>query len=107
VGQLGDLQLDVTSLSGQQTRPVTVALIGARVAAFVAAGADVLGGFELDQFLHHHAHGVTDQVDAVAGAQRVEKFGQGRLVESHRCVLLDGFLPEHTKNHADGSPGRG
>ena len=44
---------------------------------------------------------------AIARAQRDNKFGQGRLIQSHRCVLLGSFFQELTKNHADGSPARG
>ena len=42
-----------------------------------------------------------------ARAQRDDKFGQGRLVQGHRCVLLGSFLLELTKDHADGSPAGG
>jgi hypothetical protein len=52
---------------------------GAGLGAFVAAGADHLGRFHLDQLLEHEAHGIADEVDAVAGSERVEQLGQGRL----------------------------
>ena len=58
---------------------MTIAFIRSVFGAFVSGGADVVGDFELDQLLHHETHGVADQIDAVAGAERVEKFGQGML----------------------------
>ena len=70
--QLGDLQLDVAGLSGQQTWPGPVAFSGSRVAAFVAVGADLLGRFDLDQLLHHQTHRVTDEINSLAGAERIK-----------------------------------
>jgi hypothetical protein len=78
--QLRDLQLDITGLGRQHPLAMTIAFIRTRLGALVSAGADRFGGFELDQLLHHQTHSVSDQIDSVAGAQRVEKFGQGRLV---------------------------
>ena len=54
------------------------------VAAFVAAGADVLGRFQLDERLQHELHRLAHEVQVAAGAQRVEQLGQGRLIEGHR-----------------------
>jgi len=78
--QLRDLQLDVTGLRSEQARPVPVAFIQACVSALVSAGADRFSRFELDQLLHHQTHRVTDQVHSIAGAERVEKFRQSRLI---------------------------
>ncbi len=47
---------------------------------------------------------VADQIDSITSAERVENFGQGRPIKSHRCVLLGWVLVEHITNHADGSP---
>jgi len=74
------------------------------VAAFVAAGADHAGGLGFDQLLQRPAGKFADQIDAIAGLQRSQQIGQGRLRQSHRCVLLRWVLTEHTKDHADGSP---
>src|SRR5690606_41857065 len=86
--QLRDAELDVTSLGGQQARPVTVALVHPLLCAFVAGGADHLGGFDLDQLLEHQADRLADQIDALAGAERVEQLGHGRLKQGHRLLLL-------------------
>jgi hypothetical protein len=77
--QLRDPQLHIAGLRRQHPWAGAVALGGARVGALVTGCADLAGRLELDQLLHHHAGGVTDQVDAVASAERVEQFGQGRL----------------------------
>ena len=52
----------------------------------------MFGGLELDQLLHHETHRVPDQIDSIAGAQCVEKFGQGRLIESIGVFSFGGFL---------------
>ena len=90
--QLRDLQLDVAGLSRQQAWTVTVAFIRSSLGAFISGSANVIGDLELDQLLHHQTHGVTDQIDAITGSERVEKFGQGRLIKTHRCVLLGWVL---------------
>ena len=77
--QLGDLQLDVAGLGRQQTWPGPIALSDSGVGAFVAVGADPLGRFDLDQLLHHQTHRVTDEVDTLAGTERVQQLGQDRL----------------------------
>ena len=69
-------------------RAVTVALGDPAVAAFVAAGADRRGGFDLDQLLQRPTGELADQIDAIGRLQRGQQIGQGRLRQSHRCVLL-------------------
>ena len=66
--QLGDLQLDVAGLGRERARAVTVAFIGSVLGSFIAGGADVIGGFELDQLLHHQTHRVADQIDSITTA---------------------------------------
>tara|TARA_R110002110_G_scaffold58663_4_gene166801 strand:+ start:20164 stop:20343 length:180 start_codon:yes stop_codon:yes gene_type:complete len=58
---------------------VTVALDGAVWVAFVSGGADHRGRFGLDQLLQHDLGEFTDQIGAVADAECVEQFGQGRI----------------------------
>ena len=70
--------------------------------AFVAAGADPLGGFGFDQLLHHHADRLADQIHAVTGAERLEQLGQGRLGQGHRWVSFSVCLAVHTEDPADG-----
>ena len=57
----GIASCDVAGLRGEQPRPGTVALSGPRLGALVAAGADHLGRFGLDQLLQHHPHRLPDQ----------------------------------------------
>ena len=56
LAQLGDLQLQIPRLGGQQPRPVPVALSHTIGAALIAARADRLGGLGLDQLLEHQLH---------------------------------------------------
>ena len=70
LAQLGDPQLDVAGLGGQQPRPVPVALIHTSVAALIAPRADRLGGLGLDQLLEHQAHRAAHQLRAATGAKR-------------------------------------
>ena len=57
----------------------TIALSDPGVRAFVAISADLLGRFDLDQLLHHQTHRITDEVDSLAGTERVQQLGQDRL----------------------------
>ena len=59
---------------------MSVAFIRAGLSPFVSAGADHVAGFELDQFLHHETHRVSDQIDTITGAECVEKLGQGSSI---------------------------
>ncbi len=83
--QLGDPQLHVAGLGGQQTAPVTVALGLAGLGALVAPGADHLGGLGLDQFLDDQADRLTDEVEAVTSTEHLEQLGQDRIIKGHRA----------------------
>ena len=61
---------------------------GALLGALIAVGADVLGGFGVDQGLQDHGQPLTDHVKITAGAQCIQQLGQGRLAEGHRGELL-------------------
>ena len=87
LAQLGDAQLDVTGLGGQQPRSSTVAFSDPGIGAFVAGGADLFGRFDLDQLLQHQLHGVADQIDAFTGTERVQELGHDRLRQGHRCGI--------------------
>ncbi len=88
LAQLRDSQFHVTGLRGQHPRSGTVAIGHPSVAAFITGSADPFSGFELDEFLQHQTDGITDQVDAITSAERVEQLGQGRLWQGHRRDLL-------------------
>jgi hypothetical protein len=105
--QLGDLQLHVPGLGGQQPRPVPVALRGSRLAALVALGADRLGRFGLDQLPEDQTDRLADQVDPLPRPEHLQQLGQGRIIKGHRRLLTGGFLAKHTEDHADGSPNGG
>ena len=86
--QLGDLQLDIAGLGGQQPAPVPVAF-GARGprCARSASGADHLGRLGLDQLLEDQADRFADQVEAVTGTEHLEQLGQDRIIKGHRRLL--------------------
>lgn len=88
LAQLRDSQFHVTGLRGQHPRSGTVAIGHPSVAAFITGSADPFSGFELAEFLQHQTDGITDQVDAITSAERVEQLGQGRLWQGHRRDLL-------------------
>ena len=79
LAELGDVQLDIAGLRGQEARAVAVAVGGALVGALVATGTDGLGGLELDELLEDEAHRLAQRVGAITGADRLEQLGQGRL----------------------------
>ena len=56
--------------------------------AFVQAGADHGRGFGLDQLLEDVAHGVADQIGAIARFECFHQLVADRLVKGHRGVLL-------------------
>jgi hypothetical protein len=56
--------------------------------AFVAAGADHLGGLGVDQRLQHQRQRFADNIQATTGAQRRQQVGHGRLLKGHRGELL-------------------
>jgi hypothetical protein len=84
LAELGDAQLDVTGLGRHQMGSGAVAVGGAGLGALIAASADVLGRFHLDELLHHEANCVTDQIDTLTGAERIQQLGQDRLSQGHR-----------------------
>ncbi len=86
--QLGDLQLEVPCGSGQQARPVPVALVGASLGPLVRAGADHRCGFGFDQLVEDPLQARADRVGHLPGSERGEQFGQVRIVEGHRRGLL-------------------
>ena len=90
--QLGDAELQVAGLGRQRLGSVATAFRHASLDAFITASADRLDGFGLDQLLKHPSGDLTDQVDALADADRVEKIRRVRIGQSHRCVLLDVVL---------------
>ena len=100
--ELGDTELDVAGLGGQCLWPVPVALGGARLGAFVEAGADLGGGLGFDQLLAHQADGFADQVDDFAALQCIGQLGQDRLIKGHRWSPPCAFGKEHTEDHTGG-----
>ena len=80
--------MQIAGLGRHHPRAVTVAFSDPSLAAFVAAGADRRGGFDLDQLLQRPTGELADQIDAIGRLQRGQQIGQGRLRQSHRCVLL-------------------
>jgi hypothetical protein len=49
----------------------------ASLSALVAAGADVLGGFGVDQGLQDQPQRLADDVEVAAGAECIQQVGQG------------------------------
>ena len=80
--QLGDAQLDITGLGGQQPPAGAVAMGGACVGALVPASADVLGGLGVDQGLQHQGQALADDVQVTASTQRIQQISNGRLVQA-------------------------
>jgi hypothetical protein len=85
LAQLGDLQLDVPGLGGQQPVTMAVALRGARLGALVAAGADAFGCLRFDQRLQHELDTLADHVDIAAGADSVQQLVHVKLGQGHRA----------------------
>ena len=50
----------------------------------IPLGADPPRGFELHELLQDRGNRLADHVDTVAGAERLERLGQGRLGQGHR-----------------------
>ena len=107
LAKLGDPQLDVSGLGGQQPRPVPVALIHTSIAALIAPGADRLGDLGLDQLLEHQTHRAAHQLRAATGAKRLPQLRCVSIRKGHRCVLLDESVISLTEDHADGPPSGG
>src|SRR3546814_2810208 len=68
LAQLGDAQLDIAGLGGQQAWAVTVAFGETILGTLIAASADVLDRFGLDHLLQHQLHGIADQIHAEIGS---------------------------------------
>jgi hypothetical protein len=73
------MAIDVTGPRRQQAWTNAVAFSDAILGTFVAASADPLGCFDLDLSLHHEPHRITDEVDSLASAVRIEQLRQHRL----------------------------
>ena len=84
LAEFGDPQLHVAGLGCQDLGAGAVAFGETVLGALVPFGADHPCGFELDELLEHGADRFADHVDAVAGAERLEELGQGRLGQGHR-----------------------
>ena len=82
--QLGDLELHIPGLRGQQAVPAAVALGRSSFGALEALGADDIGRLGLDQRLQDELDAFADHVDVPAGADRVEQAGHVKLGEGHR-----------------------
>jgi 2-phosphosulfolactate phosphatase len=79
LAQLGDRQLNVARLGGEQPGSVLVALSRARLGALVGCGADERGRLRLDELLEDSLQARADLVGHLAGLERSEKFGQVRI----------------------------
>ena len=84
LAQLGDLQVDVAGLGGEQALPGAVAPGAALLGALVAGGTDALGRLGLDQRLEHQLHALADHIDVSAGANRVQQVGKVGVGQGHR-----------------------
>ncbi len=82
--QFRDRQLHRAGLRHQLPRPRAVALGDPLRAPFVAAGADHLGGLNLDQFLEHEPDRLANQINAVTGTECVQQLRHGRIRQGHR-----------------------
>ena len=80
---------------------MTVAQVGAGVAAFVQGGADRVGDLGFDQRLVDRLGGLTDAITDIGDLECVQDFEQGRLIQGHRVVplyrFLGGFLQRLTR----------
>ena len=72
------------------------------LAASIPARADLLGRLGLDQLLHHHPDRLPDQIDTLAGAERLQQLRHGRLRQRHRWDSFSEYLAVHTEDPADG-----
>ena len=68
MAQLGDLELQVAGLGGQEALAGAVSVGHALGAALIAAGADRLGRLQLDQGLQHQLHARAQHVEVAARA---------------------------------------
>jgi len=77
--QLRGLEGDIVGLGREQSLTVAVLLGRSRLSAFGAHGSDALGRLDLDELSEHEADRLPNNVDIVAGADRVEQFVEVRL----------------------------
>lgn len=82
--ELGDAQLHVAGLGGQQAFPGTVAVGGAGLGVLVAPGADRPGGLQVDEGSEHELRPLAQHVEVAARAHGVEQVGRSKRVEGHR-----------------------
>ena len=61
-----------------------VALVAAGLRPLIAVGSDLGAELDLDQLLAHQGGCFFDEVEAFAGSEAVEQFGQDRLIQGHR-----------------------
>jgi hypothetical protein len=76
LAQLGDLELNIAGLGGQQPGPAAVAVGGSGGRTLVAASADLLSGLGLDERLEHQREGFPDDVQVTAGTQCIQQLRQ-------------------------------
>lgn len=67
--QLGDHQVDVADLGGEQARPVAIAVAETIVTALVALGAEHGSNLQLDQLLQAVAHDLRDELPGRAAIE--------------------------------------
>ena len=65
-------------------------------APFPPVSADLLSSLHVDQLLQGPLGQLTDKISALPGAERVEQSGYGRLIKSHRRVLLGVHFGRYT-----------
>ena len=82
--QLGDLDLDIAAGGGHGLRSMSVAVRYPGVGAFVAAGAELVGGLGFDQRLQAGADQFGEHAGAVGALERVELGEQCRMIVGHR-----------------------
>ena len=59
-----------------------------RSGPLIALGPDDGGQLDLDQLLADQGGGFFDEVETLTRLECIEQFGQDRLIQGHRCVLL-------------------
>ena len=86
LAQLGDLQLPVAGLGGEQSRSRSVSLRGARQSPFVALGLNDLGRLGVNQGLVEEADHLANQVAALVAPELFEHLGQVKIMVGHRSI---------------------
>ena len=69
---------------------------GELVSGLIPGGVDLGWDSALDEFLHHQANRLADQIHAVTGTERIEQFGQGRLGTRPSVVSFSASLGRFT-----------